>query len=120
MRELALRAVARIRAAAPDDAATADFGILLERFEDVRPVDSTCHILKRLARVWAPSTSKKRPAGIEVHTVISLRDHLPIGDVSITPQRRHDNPAAPLQTFAPGASPCSNPIDTQAHKFSCA
>jgi hypothetical protein len=102
MRELALRAVARIRAAAPDDAATADFGVLLERFADVRLVDSTCHILKRLARDWAPSTSKKRPAGIKVHTVISLRDHLPVGDVSITPQRRHDNPAAPPQTFAPG------------------
>jgi hypothetical protein len=37
--------------------------------------------------------------------VISLRDHLPVGDVSITPQRRHDNPAAPPQTFAPGSSP---------------
>ena len=84
MRELALRAVARIRVVAPDDAATADFGILLERFEDVRLVDSTCHILKRLARDWAPSTSKKRPAGIKVHTVISLRDRLPVGDVSIT------------------------------------
>lgn len=102
MRELALRAVTRVRAAAPDDAATADLGILLKRFEDVRLVDSTCHILKRLASEWAPSTSKKRPAGIKVHTVISLRDHLPVGDVSITPQRRHDNPAAPPQTFAPG------------------
>jgi hypothetical protein len=102
MRELALRAVARVRAADPDDAAANDFGVLLQRFADVRIVDSTCHILKRLASDWAPSTSKKRPAGIKVHTVISLRDNLPVGDVSITAQRRHDNPAAPPQTFAPG------------------
>lgn len=102
MRELALRAVARVRAAAPADVAAADFGVLLSRFADVRLVDSTCHILKRLAADWAPSTSKKRPAGIKVHTVISLRDNLPVGDVAITPQRRHDNPAAPPQTFEPG------------------
>lgn len=102
MRELALRAVARVRAAVPDDAAATDFGRLLDRFEDVRLVDSTCHILKRLASTWAPSTSKKRPAGIKVHTVVSLRDHLPVGDLAITPQRRHDNPAAPPQAFAPG------------------
>lgn len=102
MRELALRAVTRVRAAAPDDVAAADFGVLLQRFDDVRIVDSTCHVLKRLAG-WAPSTSKKRPAGIKIHTVISLRDHLPVDELAITPQRRHDNPAAPAQAFAPGS-----------------
>jgi hypothetical protein len=73
----------------------------LEHFRDIRLADSTCHLLKRLAKAWAPSTSKKRPAGFKFHEMISLRDGLPIaGDV--TPQRTHDNRAFPEETLEAG------------------
>jgi hypothetical protein len=101
MGELAHRAIARVRAYT-DDERTRDLGVLCERFADIRVVDSTCHLLNRLAQGWAPSTSKKRPAGIKLHTVIALRDNLPVGEIRTTPQRRHDNAAMPAQAIAPG------------------
>lgn len=101
MGEVAQRALAKVRACA-DDERTRDLGVLYERFEDVRAVDSTCHLLNRLAQVWAPSTSTKRPAGIKLHTVIALRDSLPVGDIQTTPQRRHDNAAMPACAIGPG------------------
>ena len=102
MRELALRAIDKVEEVSARDPSVHDYGVLLEEFDDVRIVDSTCHLVNRLAQTWAPSTSKKRPAGIKIHSVVSLAGNRPVGDVSITPQRRHDNPAAPRQAFEPG------------------
>ncbi len=58
MRELALRAVAWVCAAVPDEIAIVDLGSLFMWFEDVRLVDSTCHILKRVAPAGRLSTTK--------------------------------------------------------------
>jgi hypothetical protein len=74
---------------------------LLQAFSDVRVADSTVVMLKKLAKGWAPSTSKARPAGIKFHTVVSLHDDLPIAD-ALTPQRTHDNKAFPAATMEPG------------------
>lgn len=63
--------------------------------------DSTSHILKRLAKAYYPSTSRKRPAGVKLHTVISLRDTLPL-ETEVTPQRMHDNKAFAEWTLEPG------------------
>lgn len=101
MKEVAGRAVAAVREINADNTCTRDLGALLTRFSDVRVADSTTHMLKKLARGWAPSTSKVRPAGIKFHTVISLRDDLPIAD-DITQQRTHDNRAFPEETLAAG------------------
>jgi hypothetical protein len=92
MRELALRAVRAVRDVSPHDEVFGDYGRLLEHFTDIRITDSTCHMLKGLAKAWAPSTSRKRPAGVKFHTVISLCDHLPLHG-EITAQRVHDNKA---------------------------
>ncbi len=92
MRELALRALRAVREVSPGDEVFGNYGTLLEHFTDIRITDSTCHMLKRLAKAWAPSTSRKRPAGIKFHTVMSLCDHLPLHG-EITAQRVHDNKA---------------------------
>jgi len=89
--ELAARAIAAVRAAAPDGSAReADFARLLERFTDVRVTDSTCVALQKLAAVWAPSTSKERPAAFKLHSVVSAIDLLPV-EQHLSPQRVHDN-----------------------------
>jgi hypothetical protein len=101
MRELMLRALKAVRDVSPRDDIMGDLGVLLEHFSDIRVTDSTCHLLKNLAECWAPSTSKKRPAGVKFHTVISLWDHLPLcGD--ITAQRLHDNKAFRETSMEPG------------------
>lgn len=101
LKELAERTIVAVRDVAPADRSLGDFGVLLEHFRDIRLADSTCHLLKRLAKGWAPSTSKKRPAGFKFHEMISLRDGLPVaGDV--TPQRTHDNRAFPAETLEAG------------------
>jgi len=74
MRELALRTLRAVRDVSPRDEVFGDGSALFEHFTDIRITDSTCHMLKRLASAWAPSTSRKRPAGIKLHTVISLSD----------------------------------------------
>jgi len=102
MAELAMRAVDAVRAVSEDEK-TRDLGVLLERFTDVRAVDSTCHTLKCLAKDWAPSTSGKRPAGVKFHTVISLRDNLPVEEPAMTAQRRHDSAAMPDAALSPGS-----------------
>ena len=101
MREVALRAVEGLRRVAPADRCLADFGVLLKEFSDVQVADSTCHVLQRLASDWSPSTSPERPAGIKWHTVISLRDALPVAD-ALTPQRTHDNRALPEGALTAG------------------
>lgn len=101
MKELAMRALGAVREASPEERGLADFGVLLEEFDDVQIADSTCLLLKKLAKQWAPSTSKKRPAGVKWHALISLKDGLPVSD-ALTPQRTHDNAALPEGALAPG------------------
>lgn len=101
MREVAMRAVEGVRLAAPEERRFDDFGALLKKFSDVQLADSTCHLLRKLARHWAPSTSEARPAGIKWHAIVSLKDGLPVAD-ALTPQRTHDNAALPKEALAPG------------------
>jgi len=100
MRELAARSVQMVREVSAQDRSVHDYGVLLERFDDVQAADGSSLMLKRLASGWAPSTSKKRPAGIKLNAVFSLRDHLPTA-VDVTPQRRHDNAALPEDILQP-------------------
>lgn len=100
MRELAQRSVKMVRDVSPEDRGVNDYGVLLKQFDDVQVADSSCLMLKRLAKTWAPSTSKKRPAGIKINAVISLRDHLPNAS-DVTPQRRHDNAVLPEDVLHP-------------------
>lgn len=101
MADVARRALEHVRKAGANEALARDLGILLDEFDDVRVADSTSQTLKRLAQGWAPATSKKRPAGVKFHAVISLKNDLPIAD-EITPQRTHDNKAFPEATMEPG------------------
>lgn len=101
MQELAGRAIEAVRVAAPTGRGLDDLGVLLKEFKDVQLADSTCLLLQKLARDWAPSTSKERPAGIKWHALISVKDGLPVGEV-LTPQRTHDNVALPEEALAPG------------------
>jgi hypothetical protein len=101
MRDLARKSIEMVRAVSPTDACIHDYGVLFERFDDVQAADASAFMLKRLAQGWAPSTSKKRPAGIKINTVMSLRDHLPTA-IDVTTQRRHDNAALPEDALRPG------------------
>ena len=101
MKHVTKRALEHVRQVGSNDDLVRDLGALLQEFEDVRVADATSHMLKRLAKSWAPATTKKRPAGIKFHAVISLKDDLPIAD-EITPQRTHDNKAFPEVTMEPG------------------
>jgi hypothetical protein len=101
LRELAMRTITAVRESDSKDELADDLGVLLETFTDVRVADASTKLLKKFAQGWAPSTSKIRPAGVKLHSVISLRDHLPIAHI-VTPQRVHDNRAFPEATMAPG------------------
>jgi hypothetical protein len=76
MREVAMRAVKAVRGLTPDDRRFEDFGALLEVFSDVQVVDATSHLVRRLA---AEEGKKARP-GIKWHSVLSLKDGLPVDD----------------------------------------
>lgn len=99
MKELSTKAISAVREADSVDLLARDLGVLLTEFSDVRVTDSTTHFLKKFAKSWAPSTSKVRPAAFKFHTVISLRDDLPL-ESEIGPQRVHDNRVFP--EMAPG------------------
>ena len=101
LRELAMRTIAAVRESDSKDVLADDLGALLETFADVRVADASTKLLKKFAQAWAPSTSKTRPAGVKIHSVISLRDHLRIAHI-VTPQRVHDNRGFPEATMAPG------------------
>lgn len=101
LEEVAERAIRAVREAEPGDALAEDLGVLLEELSDVRVADSTTKLPKKLARGWAPSTSKAKPAGVKLHAVISLKDHLPV-EQEVTAQRVHDNRAFPEATMEPG------------------
>ena len=100
MKQLADRAIAAVREAAPGDPFLQRYGVLFEQFADVRVADSTSKMLKKMAKRWARSTSTKRPAGIKLHAVASLRDILPVQE-QVTPQRTHDNKVFPEETLLP-------------------
>lgn len=101
LRELAIRAIAAVREADAQGKLADDLGVLLEKFSDVRVADASTKLLKKFAQGWGPSTSKTKPAGVKIHSVMSLRDHLPVAHV-VTPQRVHDNRAFPEATMEPG------------------
>lgn len=76
MRSLALRSLEAVREATPEHSRRKDFGVLLKEFSDVQVVDSTSLLLKWLARDWAPSTSKVKPAGVKWHAISRGADFL--------------------------------------------
>jgi hypothetical protein len=101
MRQMAERAIEAVRAVAPTDARQAELAMLLEQFQDVRVADSSSMVLQKLAESWAPSTSKVRPAGFKLHSIISLKDNLPV-EHHVSPQRKHDNPQLAESALTPG------------------
>jgi IS4 transposase len=101
MRELSVRAMKAVHEATPEALRLNDFGVLSKEFSDVQIADSTCVLLRKLARHWAPSTSKKKPAGIKWHNIISLKDGVPVAE-RITEQRLHDSLGLPENALAPG------------------
>ena len=96
MREVALRAVKAVREVTPEDHRFADYGVLLETFSDIRVVDATTHLLRKLA----PDGRKVRP-GIKWHSVISLKDDLPVGE-AVTDRHVSDLTGLPAAAFASG------------------
>ena len=101
MRELALRSIEGVRQATPKGRHRNDYGVLLKEFSDVQVVDSSSVTLKKLARHWAPSTSKVKPAGIKWHALVSLKDGVPVAE-RLTEQRLHDSAGLPDAALAPG------------------
>ena len=101
MRELALRSIEGVRKATPEGRHSSDYGVLLKEFSDVQVVDSSSVTLKRLARHWAPSTSKVKPAGVKWHAVVSLKDGVPVAE-RLTEQRLHDSAGLPDAALATG------------------
>jgi hypothetical protein len=101
MGELANRAVAAVRAVAENDPLGQELAGLLDHFKDVRVVDSTCSVLQKLAANWAPSTNNTPPASFKLHSVVSLRDGLPI-QYEISPQREHDTRHLDEAALTPG------------------
>jgi hypothetical protein len=97
MREVAMRAVKAVRELTPDDRRFADFGVLLEEFSDVQVVDTTSHIVRRLA----PDAGKKSRPGIKWHSLISLKDQLPVGD-GVTSRHAGDLPSLPKESLERG------------------
>jgi IS4 transposase len=101
MRELMLRSIQGVREATPEARRRSDFGVLLEEFSDVQVADSTSLLLKKLARHWAPSTSKEKPAGVKWHAIVSLRDGVPVAE-RLTEQRLHDSAGLPESAMPSG------------------
>lgn len=101
MQAMAWRSIEAVREATPEARRRNDLGVLLKEFKDVQAVDSSSHTLKRLARHWAPSTSKVRPAGVKWHAVVSLKDGVPIAE-RLTEQKLHDSAGLPDGALAAG------------------
>lgn len=100
MRELAVHALEKVREVSPQDRTLRDYGTLLTQFDDLQVADASSLMLKRLAADWAPSTSKKRPAGVKLNAVFSLRDHLP-NAVDVSAERSHDHRMLPEDVLQP-------------------
>jgi IS4 transposase len=94
MQAMAWRSIEAVRAATPEERRRDDLGVLLKEFRDVQVVDSSSLLLKRLARHWAPSTSKEKPAGVKWHAVVSLKDGVPVAE-RLTEQKLHDSAGLP-------------------------
>ena len=94
MQALAWRSIEAVREAIPEGRRRGDLGVLLQEFRDVQVVDSSSLLLKRLARHWAPSTSKEKPAGVKWHAVVSLKDGVPVAE-RLTEQKLHDSAGLP-------------------------
>jgi IS4 transposase len=101
MQSLAWRSIEAVRAATPDGRRRGDLGVLLKEFRDVQVVDSSSLLLKKLARHWAPSTSKVKPAGVKWHAVVSLKDGVPVAE-RLTEQKLHDSAGLPEGALAAG------------------
>lgn len=101
MQALAWRSIEAVREASPDGRRREDLGVLLKEFRDVQVVDSSSHLLKRLARHWAPSTSKEKPAGVKWHAVVSLKDGVPVAE-RLTEQKLHDSAGLPEGALSAG------------------
>jgi IS4 transposase len=97
MREVAMRAVKAVRELTPSDRRFDDFGVLLEEFSDVQVVDATSHIIRRLA----PDAGSKSRPGIKWHSLISLKDDLPVGD-AVTNRHTADIRALPQEALQSG------------------
>jgi hypothetical protein len=102
MADVSRRAIAAVRAVEPTLRDIDELEGLLRHFVDVQVADSTCQVLRKLAAHWSPSTSPKRPASFKLHSVISLKDNLPI-EQHLSPQRDHDNPQLADEVLTPGA-----------------
>lgn len=101
MQAMAWRSIEAVREATPEGRRRDDLGVLLKEFRDVQVVDSSSHLLKRLARQWAPSTSKVKPAGVKWHAVVSLKDGVPVAE-RLTEQKLHDSAGLPEGALAAG------------------
>jgi len=101
MQALAIRSIEAVRKATPEGRRRDDLGVLLQEFRDVQVVDSSSLLLKRLARHWAPSTSKAKPAGVKWHAVLSLKDGVPVAE-RLTEQKLHDSAGLPEGALAAG------------------
>jgi len=100
--EMAGRAMAAVHAVEQELAeGPSPEGSLLARLGDVRITDGSCVLLRKLAQTWAPSTNKKRPAGIKLHTVIALGDRMPV-EYHLSSQRRNDSPELDESAFEAG------------------
>ena len=102
MADVSRRAIAAVRAVEPELRDIDELDGLLQHFADVQVADSSCQMLSKLAAHWAPSTSPERPASFKVHSVISLKDNLPV-EHHISPQRDHDSPQLADSALTPGA-----------------
>lgn len=101
MQAMAWRSIEAVREATPEGRRRDDLGVLLKEFRDVQVVDSSSQLLKRLARHWAPSTSKVKPAGVKWHAVVSLKDGVPVAE-RLTEQKLHDSAGLPEGALAAG------------------
>jgi IS4 transposase len=101
MQALAWRSIEAVREATPSGRRQEDLGVLLKEFRDVHVVDSSSLLLKRLARHWAPSTSKAKPAGVKWHAVVSLKDGVPVAE-RLTEQKLHDSAGLPEGALVAG------------------
>ena len=101
MQALAWRSIEAVREATPEGRRREDLGVLLKEFRDVQVVDSSSLLLRRLARHWAPSTSKVKPAGVKWHAVVSLKDGVPVAE-RLTEQKLHDSAGLPEGALAAG------------------
>lgn len=102
MADVSRRAIAGVRAVEPSLRDMDELEGLLKHFVDVQVADSSCQVLCKLAAHWSPSTSPERPASFKLHSVISLKDNLPV-EQHLSPQRDHDNPQLDESALTPGA-----------------